>query len=67
MDHLSNSIEENKVEEVKDLLSKLVTSYQSNSKIVDHFYEHQSNVNNDLKSSQKINSEENKVVRIKNK
>ena len=65
LDHLSNLIEENKVEEVKDLLSKLVASYQSNSKIVDHFYEHQSNEKNDLKPSQKIDNKENKVVRIK--
>ena len=65
LDHLSNLIEENKVEEVKDLLSKLVASYQSNSKIVDHFYEQQSNEKNDLKPSQKIDNKENKVVRIK--
>ena len=37
LDHLSNLIEENKVEEVKNMLSNLVSSYQSNSKIVDHF------------------------------
>ena len=49
LDNLSNFIEENKVEEVKDILSNLVPSYQSNSKIVDHFYEQQSNLKNDLK------------------
>ena len=65
LDHLSNLIEENKVEKVKELLSKLVTSYQSNSKIIDHFYDQQSNVKNDLKSSKVINSEENKIIRIK--
>ena len=67
LDHLSNLIEENNVEEVKNILSKLVTSYQSNSKIVDHFYEHQLNLELDLKSSKIINSEENKVVKIRNK
>ena len=65
LDHLSNLIEENKVEKVKEFLSKLVTSYQSNSKIIDHFYDQQSNVKNDLKSSKVINSEENKIIRIK--
>jgi FlaA1/EpsC-like NDP-sugar epimerase len=64
LDHLSNLIEENKVFEVKHLLSNLVTSYQSNSKIVDHFYEQQSNSKNDL-YSQKINNDKNKVIKIK--
>jgi FlaA1/EpsC-like NDP-sugar epimerase len=67
LDHLSNLIDENKVEEVKYLLSNLVTSYESNSEIVDHFYEQQSNSKNDLKSSKIINSDNNKVIRIKNK
>ena len=64
LDHLSNLIEENKVFEVKHLLSNLVTSYQSNSKIVDHFYKQQSNSKNDL-YSQKINNDKNKVIKIK--
>jgi len=65
LDQLSNLIEENKVEEVKHMLSNLVSSYQSNSEIVDHFYEQQLNSKFDLKSSEAINSKENKVVRIK--
>ena len=67
LDHLSNLIEENKVEEVKNMLSNLVPSYQSNSKIVDHFYKQQLNSKNDFKSPKIINSEENKVVKIRNK
>ncbi|MDB9717914.1 polysaccharide biosynthesis protein [Candidatus Pelagibacter sp.] len=67
LDHLSNLIEENKVEKVKHLLSNLVNSYQSNSEIVDHFYEQQSNSNDDLKSFKIIDREKNKVIRIKNK
>jgi FlaA1/EpsC-like NDP-sugar epimerase len=67
LDRLSNLIEENKVEEVKNMLSNLVPSYQSNSEIVDHFFEQQLNLKNDLKSSKKTNNEENKVVRIKTK
>jgi len=48
------------------LLSNLVPSYESNSKIVDHFYEQQSKSKDDLNSSKIINSDQNKVVRIKN-
>ena len=66
LDHLTNLIEENKVEEVKHVLSNLVPSYQSNSKIIDHFYEQQSNSKNDLHSPKIIN-DENKVIRIKSK
>jgi FlaA1/EpsC-like NDP-sugar epimerase len=66
LDHLTNLIEENKVEEVKHVLSNLVPSYQSNSKIIDHFYEQQSNLKNDLHSPKMIN-DENKVIRIKSK
>ena len=65
LDNLSSYVEENKVEDVKNLLTKLVPSYQSNSKIVDHFYEQQSNSKNDLKPSTTINNQENKVIRIK--
>ena len=64
LDHLSNLIEDNKVEDVKNLLSNLVQSYQSNSKIVDHLYEQQLNSKNDL-NSPKIINDENKVIRIK--
>jgi FlaA1/EpsC-like NDP-sugar epimerase len=67
LDNLSNLIEKNNAEEVKNILSKLVTSYQSNSKIVDHFYEHQSNVKKDFKLPEKISSKENKVIKIRNK
>jgi len=67
LDNLSNLIEENKVKEVKDMLSNLIPSYQSNSKIVDHFYEQQSDSKNDLKSSTTTKNQENKVVRIKTK
>jgi FlaA1/EpsC-like NDP-sugar epimerase len=67
LDHLLNLIEENKVEEVKHMLSNLVPSYQSNSEIVDHFYEQQSNSKNDLNPSKIINSDQNKIIRIKTK
>ena len=64
LDHLLNLIEENKVEDVKNVLSKLVTSYQSNSEIVDHFYEQQSKLKQSLSSSKDVN-DKNKVIRIK--
>jgi len=67
LDHLSNLIEENKVEEVKHMLSNLVNSYKSNSKIIDHFYEQQSISKNDLNSTKLVNNKENKVIRIKSK
>jgi FlaA1/EpsC-like NDP-sugar epimerase len=67
LDHLSNLIEENKVEEVKNILSNLVPSYKSNSKIVDHFHEQQSNSKHELNLSKIINSDQNKVVSIKKK
>ena len=47
LDNLSNLIKENKSEQVKEILFNLVPSYQSNSKLVDHFYEEQFNLNND--------------------
>ena len=67
LDQLSNLIEENKVEEVKHRLSNLVPSYQSNSEIVDHFYEQQSNSKDNVNSPKIINNKENKVIRIKTK
>ena len=67
LDNLNNLLEENRIFEVKDLLAKLVTFYQSNSKIVDLIYEEQSNFNNELKSSKGVKSEENNVVGFKNK
>ena len=68
LDHLLNLIGENKVEEVKHVLSNLVPSYRSNSKIIDHFYEKQSNSNHDLnnpKIMKKKENKENKVIKIK--
>ena len=66
LDHLSNLIEESKVEEVKHMLSDLVPSYQSTSKIVDHFYKQKSNSKNAL-DLPKTSNDENKVIKIKTK
>jgi len=65
LDDLSTLLEDNKVAEVKSMLGRLVTSYQSNSKIVDYVYEEQLKFKNDLKSTQIVNNQENKVIRIK--
>ena len=67
LDNLSNLLENNKVFEVKDMLNRLLPSYQSNSKIVDHIYEEQLNINYDATSPLKINYQENKVIKIKTK
>ena len=67
LDNLFTLLEENRVADVKDMLCKLVPSYQSNSKIIDHIYEEQFNFKNDLKPSSIVNNQENKVIRMKTK
>ena len=67
LENLSSLIEKNSVLDVKHMLSKLVSSYQSNSKIVDYFYEEKLNLKNDLRSSTTIKNQENKVIRIRTK
>ena len=67
LDYLAKLIEENKVSEVKSLLSKLVSSYKSNSEIIDHFYKNQFYLKNDPIPSSKIDSEEKKIIKISNK
>ena len=47
LDNLFWLIEKNKVEDVKNVLSNLVSSYLPTSKVVDHFYEHKLNLIND--------------------
>ena len=64
---LSNLLEDSRVAEVKDMLNKLVPSYQSNSQIVDHFYERQLNFKNDIKIPSIAIDQENKVIKIKTK
>ncbi len=65
LDNLSNLLEQNRVADVKDMLAKLVSSYQSNSKIVDHIYKRQSHLKNGLELSKKIDQQENKIIKIK--
>ncbi len=63
LNNLRTLLDHNKVFEVKELLTKIVKTYQSNSAIVDHVYLEQSKLD---KSSFVSVDEGNKVVKIKN-
>ena len=65
LDNLFILLEDNKVAEVKDMLSKLVLSYQSNSKIVDHIYEKQLNLKKHVKTSPTVKDQEKKIIKFK--
>ena len=67
LDNLSSLLNENNVTEVIGMVGRLVPFYQSNSKIVDHIYEEQSNLKNYIKTDHIIKGQENKVIRIKTK
>ena len=62
LNNLRTLLDNNKVLEVKELLTKIVKTYQSNSAIVDHVYLEQSKLD---KSSFVSVDEGNKVVKIK--
>jgi FlaA1/EpsC-like NDP-sugar epimerase len=62
LNNLKILLDYNKVLEVKELLAKIVKTYQSNSAIVDHFYLEQSKFD---KSSIVHMDDQNKVVKIK--
>jgi FlaA1/EpsC-like NDP-sugar epimerase len=62
LNNLKNLLDNNKVFEVKELLAKIVKTYQSNSAIVDHVYLEQSKFD---KSSYFPMDEGDKVVKIK--
>jgi FlaA1/EpsC-like NDP-sugar epimerase len=64
LDNLSVLLKDNKVSEVKEMMGKLVPSYQSNSKIVDHVYMEQSNYKDKSQSSINVENKSNKVIRI---
>jgi FlaA1/EpsC-like NDP-sugar epimerase len=64
LNNLKTLLDHNKVLEVKELLTKIVKTYQSNSAIVDHIYLEQSKFD---KSSFIAVDEENKVFNIKKK
>jgi FlaA1/EpsC-like NDP-sugar epimerase len=61
LNNLRTLLDNNKVLEVKELLAKIVKTYQSNTAIVDHVYLEQSKLN---KGSSVFKYEDNKVVKI---
>ena len=67
LDLLSSLLEDNKSNEVKNLLDKLIPSYKSNSQVVDHIYLRKLNSNKNVKSILKFEDNENKVISIKDK
>ena len=68
LDKLNNLIENNRIVDVKDMLSRLVLSYQSNSKIIDHIYEEKlKNESKTIILSSTVDDQENKVIKIKTK
>ena len=58
-------LNDNKVAEIKNFLNKLLLSYQSNSKIVDHIYEEQLSLANNVKTQNFVKDQENKVIGIR--
>jgi len=64
LDNLSELLEENKVEDVKILLSKLVNFYHSNSNIVDHIYREKLNLKDKKSLPKKIFNQESKIIQI---
>jgi FlaA1/EpsC-like NDP-sugar epimerase len=67
LDILTTLLKENKIAEVKEMLERLIVSYKSNSKIVDHIYNEKSNLRNDNKKLPTIQDKENNVISIKTK
>ena len=60
-------LEKNKIYEVKNLMNKILPSYNSNSGIVDHIYQEKLNINNNLKPSSIVDNQENKIIKIRTK
>ncbi len=65
LDILSSLIEDNKANEVKDMIDKLVLSYKSNTNIVDHVYQEQLDYKENKKSLSIMKDSENKVISLK--
>ena len=65
LDSLTTLLKENKIVEVKEMLEKLVISYKSNSKIVDHIYNEKENLKNYNKKLPTIKDKENNVINMK--
>ena len=66
LDILSNLLKDGQIVEVKNMLKKLVPSYQPSSKIVDHIYYKKLNSKKDFKKPIVDTNQKNNVIRIKN-
>ena len=58
LDSLTTLLKENKIEEIKEMLERLVVSYKSNSQIVDHIYIEKKKLKNDNKKLSAIKYKE---------
>jgi FlaA1/EpsC-like NDP-sugar epimerase len=67
LDILSTLLEDSKANKVKDLVVKLLPSYKSNSKIVDHIYQEKLNHKDNIESISIAKNNDNKVISIKAK
>jgi FlaA1/EpsC-like NDP-sugar epimerase len=67
LDKLSNLLDNNRVEDVKNTLERLLPSYQSNSEIVDHIYKEHLKLLKNIKEIHLDKDQENKIIRIKTK
>ena len=67
LDNLTSLVQDNKIVEVKDMLLSFIPSYQSNSKIVDLYYEEQLRNKDNLKIYPKVKGHKDKEVMIKAK
>ena len=65
LDNLSNLLEDGNISEVKNILNKLVPSFESNSKIIDHVYKKKINYKDEIKVSNVEINQENKVIKFK--
>ena len=65
LDKLSALLEDNKVSEVIDMLTKLVPLYHEKSKNVDSLYKEQLNLENNINEVSIIKNHDRKVVRLK--
>ena len=65
LDYLYKLLDENKILDVKKLISKLVNSYNPNSEIVDCFYKEQQNLTSDLRLQKENYDYKNRVINIK--
>ena len=65
LNNLKKLIDKNQVEEVKNLLNKILKSYKSNSEIVDHFYFEQTSKNRYKQEISFVKDKDNKIIKIK--